>query len=173
LAASVSDTDDVFMVPAFAGLGAPYWDPYARGMLLGMTRGTRGAHIARATLESIALQSAELLACMNSDSGIALSELRVNGAAARNDLLMQMQADLLGVPVVRSRMLESTALGAAGIAGLAVKFWSSVNEFAHLWQAERRFNPTWPAEVREARLYRWRQAIELSKGWASTKRPNG
>ena len=114
LAASVADTDDVFMVPAFAGLGAPHWDPYARGTLVGLTRGTTRAHIARATLESIALQSAELLTCMNGDSGIALTELRVDGGAARNDLLMQMQADLLGVPVVRPRVSESTALGAAG-----------------------------------------------------------
>ena len=130
LAASVADTDDVFMVPAFAGLGAPHWDPYARGTLVGLTRGTTRAHIARATLESIALQSAELLTCMNGDSGIALTELRVDGGAARNDLLMQMQADLLGVPVVRPRVSESTALGAAGLAGLAVGFWSGQDEFA-------------------------------------------
>jgi glycerol kinase len=142
LAASVADTDDVFMVPAFAGLGAPHWDPYARGTLVGLTRGTTRAHIARATLESIALQSAELLTCMNGDSGIALTELRVDGGAARNDLLMQMQADLLGVPVVRPRVPESTALGAAGLAGLAVGFWSDQDEFASKWQAERTFEPS-------------------------------
>src|SRR5690606_24426504 len=123
LAASVADTDDVFLVPAFAGLGAPDWDPYARGTLVGLTRGTTRAHVARATLEAIALQSAELLTCMNADSGIGLSELRVDGGAARNDLLMQMQTDLLGVPVVRPRVSESTARGAAGLAGLAVGFW--------------------------------------------------
>ncbi|CAB3704824.1 glycerol kinase GlpK [Achromobacter pestifer] len=167
LAASVSDTDDVFMVPAFAGLGAPHWDPYARGTLVGLTRGTTRAHIARATLESIALQSAELLTCMNGDSGIALTELRVDGGAARNDLLMQMQADLLGVPVVRPRVSESTALGAAGLAGLAVGFWSGPDEFASKWQAERTFEPAWPETVREARMARWRQAVELSKGWAA------
>lgn len=166
LAASVADTDDVFMVPAFAGLGAPHWDPYARGTLVGMTRGTTRAHIARATLESIALQSAELLSCMNADSGIPLSELRVDGGAARNDLLMQMQADLLGVPVVRPRVPESTALGAAGLAGLAVGFWSDLDEFGAQWQAERTFEPAWPADVREARMQRWRQAVELSKGWS-------
>ena len=168
LAASVADTDDVFMVPAFAGLGAPHWDPYARGTLVGLTRGTTRAHIARATLESIALQSAELLTCMNGDSGIALTELRVDGGAARNDLLMQMQADLLGVPVVRPRVPESTALGAAGLAGLAVGFWSGQDEFASKWQAERTFEPAWPDSVREARMRRWRQAVELSKGWSNT-----
>jgi glycerol kinase len=168
LAASVADTDDVFMVPAFAGLGAPHWDPYARGTLVGLTRGTTRAHIARATLESIALQSAELLTCMNGDSGIALTELRVDGGAARNDLLMQMQADLLGVPVVRPRVPESTALGAAGLAGLAVGFWSGQDEFASKWQAERTFEPAWPDSVREARMRRWSQAVELSKGWSNT-----
>jgi glycerol kinase len=166
LAAQVADTDDVFLVPAFTGLGAPHWDPYARGTLVGMTRGTTRAHLARATLESIALQSAELLECMKSDSGIALSELRADGGAARNDLLMQMQADLLGVPVVRPRVLESTALGAAGLAGLAVGFWSSQDELASHWQAERRFEPAWSAERREARMTRWKQAVEHSKGWA-------
>ncbi len=166
LAGSVADTDDVFMVPAFAGLGAPHWDPYARGTLVGLTRGTTRAHIARATLESIALQSAELLACMNADSSIDFTELRVDGGAARNDLLMQMQADLLGVPVVRPRVPESTALGAAGLAGLAVGFWADQEEFASKWQAERRFEPTWPASVREARMRRWRQAVELAKGWS-------
>ncbi len=166
LAAQVADTDDVFLVPAFTGLGAPHWDPYARGTLVGMTRGTTRAHIARATLESIALQSAELLDCMKSDSGITLSELRADGGAARNDLLMQMQADLLGVPVVRPRVLESTALGAAGLAGLAVGFWSSQDELAGHWQAERRFEPAWPKDRREARMARWRQAVEHAKGWA-------
>ncbi|MFQ1062903.1 glycerol kinase GlpK [Bordetella trematum] len=165
LAASVADTDDVFLVPAFAGLGAPYWDPYARGTLVGMTRGTTRAHIARATLESIALQSAELLACMNADSGIALSQLRVDGGAARNDLLMQMQADLLGVPVVRPRVAESTARGAAGLAGLAVGFWSGLDEFASQWEVEQVFEPQWPEAQRQARLTRWRQAVALSRGW--------
>jgi glycerol kinase len=167
LAGSVADTDDVFMVPAFAGLGAPHWDPYARGTLVGLTRGTTRAHIARATLEAIALQSAELLTAMNADSGIDLSELRVDGGAARNDLLMQMQADLLGVPVVRPQVPESTARGAAGLAGLAVGFWSGLDEFASHWHAERRFEPNWSAEQREARIRRWRQAVELSKGWAA------
>jgi glycerol kinase len=166
LAASVPDTEDVFLVPAFAGLGAPHWDPYARGALVGMTRGTTRAHVARATLESIALQSAELLAAMNADSGIPLSELRVDGGAARNDVLMQMQANLLGVPVLRPRIPESTARGAAGLAGLAVGFWDELAEFASQWELQRRFEPAWSADQRDARLARWRQAVELSKGWA-------
>lgn len=166
LAASVPDTEDVFLVPAFAGLGAPDWDPYARGTLVGLTRGTTRAHVARATLEAIALQSAELMTCMKADSGIELSELRVDGGAARNDLLMQMQADLLGVAVVRPRVSESTARGAAGLAGLAVGFWSGLDEFASQWAAERRFEPHWSADQRTARLARWRQAVEHAKGWA-------
>ena len=171
LAASVADTDDVFLVPAFAGLGAPYWDPYARGTLVGMTRGTTRAHIARATLESIALQSAELLTCMNADSGIALSQLRVDGGAARNDLLMQMQADLLGVPVVRPRVAESTARGAAGLAGLAVGFWSGLDEFASQWEVEQVFEPQWTEPQRQARLARWQQAVALSRGWNRPQQP--
>jgi len=167
LANSVDDTGDVFLVPAFAGLGAPHWDPYARGTLVGLTRGTTRAHIARATLEAIALQSAELLIAMNADSPIDLTELRVDGGAARNDLLMQIQADLLGVPVVRPRVAESTARGAAGLAGLAVGFWSGIDAFAAQWQAERRFEPSWNNDRREARLARWRQAVELSRGWAA------
>jgi glycerol kinase len=166
LASSVADTDDVFLVPAFAGLGAPDWDPYARGTIVGLTRGTTRAHIARATLEAIALQSAELMACMKADSGIELSELRVDGGAARNDLLMQMQADLLGVSVVRPRVSESTARGAAGLAGIAVGFWSGLDEFAAQWEAEHRFEPQWSETKRTARLARWRQAVEHAKGWA-------
>jgi len=169
LAASVADTDDVFLVPAFAGLGAPDWDPYARGTIIGLTRGTTRAHIARATLEAIALQSAELMACMKADSGIALSELRVDGGAARNDLLMQMQANLLGVSVVRPRVAESTARGAAGLAGIAIGFWSGLDEFAAQWSAEHRFEPEWNADQRQARLARWRQAVEHAKGWAQPR----
>ncbi|ANN79614.1 glycerol kinase GlpK [Bordetella flabilis] len=167
LAGSVAGTEDVFLVPAFAGLGAPHWDPYARGTMVGLTRGTSRAHVARATLESIALQSAELLIAMKADCGIELSELRVDGGAARNDLLMQMQADLLGVPVVRPRVSESTARGAAGLAGLAVGFWDDMDAFAAQWQAERRFEPAWSADRREARLRRWGQAVALCKGWAA------
>jgi glycerol kinase len=166
LAASVADTDDVFLVPAFAGLGAPHWDPYARGTIVGLTRGTTRAHIARAALEAIALQSTELLQAMHADSGVAFSELRVDGGAARNDTLMQIQADLLGVPVVRPRIAESTARGAAGLAGLACGYWSGLDELAAQWQAERRFEPTWSEDRRSARLARWRQATALSRDWA-------
>lgn len=166
LAKSVSDTDDVFLVPAFAGLGAPHWDPYARGTLIGLTRGTTRAHIARATLEAIALQSAELMMCMNADSGIELSELRVDGGASNNDLLMQMQADLLGVAVVRPRVAESTARGAAGLAGLAVGFWSDLKEFADQWEVQHRFEPRWNDTQRATRIARWREAVEHAKGWA-------
>jgi len=168
LAASVADTDDVFLVPALTGLGAPYWDPHARGVLVGMTRGTGRAHIARATLESIALQSATLLTCMHTDSGIALTELRADGGAARNNLLMQMQADLLGVPVVRPRTAESTALGAAGLAGLATGFWENTDDYARNWQLDRVFEPAWSADQRAARLARWEQAVALSRGWAAS-----
>ena len=123
LARSVPDSGGVYLVPAFVGLGAPYWDPYARATLLGMTRGTTGAHIARAALEAVAFQSAELLLAMQKDSGAAVSELRVDGGGSTNDLMMQFQADLLGVPVVRPRITETTALGAAYLAGLAVGYW--------------------------------------------------
>jgi len=166
LAASVPDTGDVYLVPAFAGLGAPDWDSYARGTLVGMTRGTTSAHIARAALESIALQVADVFGAMARDSGIELSELRVDGGASRNDLLMQMQADFLGVPVVRPRVTETTALGAAYLAGLASGFWSGGAEIAGLWEEERRFLPALDGAARAARLSRWRQAVECSRSWA-------
>src|SRR3954463_11665889 len=142
LANSVLDSGGVYLVPAFTGLGAPYWDPHARGALLGLTRGTSKAHIARAALESIAYQSAELLDAMQKDSSQKLTELRVDGGAAANDLLMQFQADLLGVPVLRPRVLETTALGAAYLAGLASGVYKSTEELSALWKAERRFLPT-------------------------------
>lgn len=167
LAASVPDTGDVFLVPAFTGLGAPYWDPYARGTLVGMTRGTTKAHIARAALEAIAFQSAELLEAMQKDSRIPLQELRVDGGAAHNDLLMQFQADLLGVPVVRPRVTETTALGAAYLAGLAVGFWSDKEDVQSNWRAERTFMPIMKEAERAARLARWRQAVAHARAWAS------
>jgi len=165
LAASVPDSDDVFFVPALTGLGAPYWDPYARGTMMGLTRGTTRAHVARAALEAIALQSAALLAAMRADSGIALTELRVDGGAARNNLLMQMQADLLGVPVVRPKIAESTALGAAGLAGIACGFWQDQKDYARHWQIDRVFEPAWSADQREARLARWEQAVARALSW--------
>ncbi|MES2939305.1 MAG: glycerol kinase GlpK [Pseudomonadota bacterium] len=168
LAAQVEDTDDVYLVPAFAGLGTPHWDGYARGTLVGMTRGTSRAHIARAALEAIALQSADVFDAMSRDARIPLRELRVDGGACRNDLLMQMQADVLGVPVVRPQVTETTALGAAYLAGLATGFWKDAGEIAAQWQVERRFEPRLPEQERTAKLARWREAVERAKGWART-----
>jgi glycerol kinase len=166
LAASVLDSGDVFVVPAFTGLGAPYWDADARGAIIGLTRGTTKAHIARAALESIAFQSAEVLEAMQKDAGQKLAELRVDGGATANDLLMQFQADLLGVPVVRPMTLETTALGAAYLAGLTVNLWKSREELALQWKAERRFEPRMDPSVRETLMARWRQAVARAKGWA-------
>ncbi|QTD45888.1 glycerol kinase GlpK [Ottowia testudinis] len=166
LAASVDDTRDVFLVPAFAGLGAPDWDGRARGTLVGLTRGTTRAHIARAALEAIALQSADLFGAMVGDAGIQLTELRVDGGASRNDLLMQLQADLLGVPVVRPQVTETTALGAAYLAGLATGVWSGGAQIAAQWAVGRRFEPMLPEPERLARIGRWREAVERARGWA-------
>ncbi len=166
LAASVPDTGDVYLVPAFAGLGAPDWDGRARGTLVGLTRGTTRAHIARAALEAIALQSADMFGAMSRDAGLPLTELRVDGGASRNDLLMQMQADLLGVPVVRPQVTETTALGAAYLAGLGVGAWPSGAEIAAQWAADRRFEPRLTESARRARLARWREAVERARGWA-------
>ena len=165
LAASVADNGGVYLVPAFAGLGAPHWDSYARGTIVGMTRGTSSAHIARAALESIAYQVADLLDAMAADSGIALSELRVDGGAATNDMLMQFQADLLGVPVVRPAVTETTALGAAYLAGLAVGYWPSVDAITGQWKVDRRFEPAMPRAAATARRERWSAALARSKGW--------
>ena len=166
LAASVPDTGDVWLVPAFAGLGAPDWDGRARCLMIGMTRGTTRAHLARAALDSIALQSADLMTAMNADAGAPITELRVDGGAARNDLLMQMQADLAGVPVLRPAMTETTAFGAAALAGLASGFWSGLDQIAACWQLERRFEPQLDEGTRESRRARWREAVERSRGWA-------
>lgn len=166
LAASVPDTGDVFLVPAFAGLGAPEWDGQARGTLLGMTRGTTRAHIARAALEAIALQTADVFHAMSADSGLQLKELRVDGGASQNNLLMQLQADVLGVPVVRSQVSETTALGAAYLAGLATGFWAGADEISSQWRQDRRFEPGWTPKQRQERQNRWRQAVARSKLWA-------
>ena len=167
LALQVDDTQDVYLVPAFAGLGAPDWDAYARGVLVGITRGTTSAHIARAALEAIALQTAGIFAAMANDSGIALSELRVDGGASRNDLLMQLQADFLGVPVLRPRITETSALGAAYLAGLATGFWTDVDEVASQWAMDRRFEPVLGASARTEKLARWGQAVQRAKGWVN------
>ena len=166
LATSVADTQDVYLVPAFAGLGAPHWDAYARGTLVGMTRGTGRGHLARAALEAIALQVTDVLDAMRKDSGLALLEMRVDGGACRNDLLMQMQADFTGVPVLRPRVTETTALGAAYLAGLAVGFWSGADEIEAQWQVERRFEPRLSDAAREAKLARWQQAVAHARHWA-------
>ena len=166
LAASVPDTGGVVFVPAFTGLGAPYWDAYARGTILGMTRGTTRAHIARAAIDSIAYQTSDVLEAMHKDSGIALSELRVDGGAARNDLLMQFQADVLGAAVVRPQVTETTALGAAYLAGLGVGFWKSLEEIGAQWKVERQFDPHMSNDEREAKLNQWRKGVERSRQWA-------
>ncbi len=163
LAASVPDNGGVYLVPAFAGLGAPHWDPHARGGMFGLTRGATRGHIARAALEAIAFQSGEVLAAMERDAGLSLAELRVDGGAAANDLLMQFQADLLGVPVVRPKVLETTALGAAYLAGLAVGFWKSDAEVARNWQVDRRFEPTMPRERADTLRGEWARAVERVK----------
>lgn len=165
LAASVPDNGGVYLVPAFAGLGAPHWDPFARGALFGLTRGSTAAHIARAALESIAFQTADLLAAMEHDAHMALPELRVDGGATSNNLLMQFQADLLGVPVVRPKDTETTALGAAFLAGLAVEYWCDRSEIAGLRQIERTFIPSMERERAEELRTRWSRALERSKGW--------
>ena len=166
LAASVPDSGGVFLVPAFVGLGAPHWDPYARGAMLGLTRGTTEAHVARAALESIALQSADLLEAMQLDAHQELKELRVDGGACRNNLLLQMQADFLQAPVVRSAVTETTALGAAYLAGLATGVYKSTHEISSQWRAERRFEPRIPADQAAAMRRRWKQAVERTRGWA-------
>jgi glycerol kinase len=165
LAATVPDNGGVYLVPAFAGLGAPHWDPYARGTIVGITRGTTSGHIARAALESIAYQVSDLLDAMAADAGISLTELRVDGGAATNDTLMQFQADVLGVPVVRPAVTETTALGAAYLAGLAVGFWPSVDAITGQWQVDRRFEPKMPGSAAAALRSRWSAALERSKGW--------
>ncbi len=163
LAASVPDTGGVHLVPAFAGLGAPHWDAHARGTITGLTRGTTAAHLARAALESIALQTVDVLGAMQADSGIGLKELRVDGGATTNDLLMRTQADLAGVPVVRPRVTETTALGAAYLAGLAVGFWKDKAEIASQWQAEARFKPAMKPTARKKAVEAWHVAVGQAK----------
>jgi glycerol kinase len=166
LAATVADNGGVYMVPAFAGLGAPHWDSYARGTIVGITRGTTAGHFARAALESIAYQVSDLLDAMRADAGIALSELRVDGGAATNNTLMQFQADLLGAPVVRPAVTETTALGAAYLAGLGVGYWKSIDDVSGQWQVDRRFEPAMPRSRVDSLREQWSAAVGRSKGWA-------
>jgi glycerol kinase len=167
LAASVPDNGGVYLVPAFTGLGSPHWDPHARGTIVGLSRGTTRGHIARAALESIAFQSAELLAAMQQDARQQLLELRVDGGATANDLLMQFQADILGVPVVRPKITETTALGAAYLAGLGVGFWASADDVARNWQPQRRFEPQLDGHLAGSLRGEWARAVERAKGWAT------
>jgi glycerol kinase len=166
LAASVPDNGGVYLVPAFVGLGAPHWDAYARGAIFGLTRGATGGHIARAALESIAFQNADVLGAMEKDAGVPLTELRVDGGATGNDVLMQFQADVLGVPVVRPKVRETTALGAAYLAGLAVGYWKGDAEISANWQVDRRFIPSMArGRVSELRAG-WDKAVARAKAWA-------
>jgi glycerol kinase len=165
LAASVPDAGGVILVPAFTGLGAPHWDPYARGLLIGITRGTSAGHLARAALEGIAFQVADVLTAMEADSGVPLAELRVDGGAAANDLLLQLQADLMRVPVTRPALLETTALGAAFLAGLAVGLFRDLDDLAAHWRAERTFEPTMERGRADEMRARWARAVERAQGW--------
>jgi glycerol kinase len=165
LAASVKDNGGVYLVPAFAGLGAPHWDPYARGILAGITRGTTRAHLARAALEGIAYQVADILELMRADTGIDIQELRVDGGAAANNFLMQFQADILGAPIVRPKVTETTALGAAYLAGLAVGVWKSQDEIRAKVAVDRRFKPAMSRDEAAALRGRWQAALERAKGW--------
>jgi glycerol kinase len=165
LASTVPDSGGVVLVPALAGLGAPHWDPHARGLIIGLTRGTTAGHIARAALEGIAFEVADLLDAINADSGAKLAELRVDGGASMDSLLLQFQADILGIPVVRSAVAETTALGAAYLAGLGVGLWKNRDEIA--WQAGPRFEPRMNPEAARSLRSRWSEAVERSKGWAA------
>jgi glycerol kinase len=165
LAESVRDTGGVYFVPAFVGLGAPYWDMYARGTIVGLTRGTTGAHLARAALEAIAFQSRDVLEAMAADAGIAVRELRVDGGAAANDFLCQFQADVLNVSVLRPLVIETTALGAAYLAGLGAGVWRSLDDVDRRWALERRFEPRLDEATRAARYEAWRRAVERAKAW--------
>jgi glycerol kinase len=165
LAASVPDAGGIYLVPAFAGLGAPHWDQYARGTITGITRGTTAAHFARAALEGIAFQVADVLDVMRQDSGLDINELRVDGGACANNLLMQFQADLLQTPVVRPKVIETTALGAAYLAGLASGFWKDRDEVHRAWQPDRTFEPGMSADRAAYRRHRWQEALRRARDW--------
>ena len=166
MAGKVEDTNGCYVVPAFTGLGAPHWDPYARGTIVGITRGVNKYHIIRATLESLAYQVNDVLKAMEADSGITLSALKVDGGASANNFLMQVQADLSGAPVNRPKCVETTAMGAAYLAGLAAGFWSSQEEIREKWASDRVFTPQISAEQREEKLKGWKRAVRYSYGWA-------
>ena len=165
LAKQVEHTDGVYLVPAFAGLGAPYWNQHARGTIVGITRGTSAAHIARAALESIAFQSYDLLKAMEADAGIPIAELRVDGGATHNNMLMQFQSDIVNTKVVRPTMVETTALGAAYLAGLAVGFWKDLEELNSKWQVDQIFSPNIQQEQRALHIQGWARAINATNNW--------
>ena len=169
LALSVEDSGGVCVVPAFVGLGAPHWDPYARGSIMGITRGTTDAHIARAALESIVFQSAELLEAMRKEGGLELSELKVDGGASMNNLLMQLQSDVIGVPVIRPAQTETTSLGAAYLAGLAVGVYKDRDEISARWELDHKFEPSDNEGLRALYESYWHRAIERSMGWAKDR----
>ena len=166
MAAKVTDTNGCYLVPAFTGLGAPHWDPYARGTIVGLTRGVNKYHVIRAALESIAYQTADILNAMRADAGIALSALNVDGGASANDLLMQMQADIVGTQVQRPVCVESTALGAAYLAGLAVGYWTGEEDVLRNRAIDRIFYPSISAEERAKRMKGWAKAVKYAYGWA-------
>jgi len=170
LASTVNDNGGVYFVPAFAGLGAPHWDPDARGTIIGLTRGTTKGHIARAAIESIAFQVADLLSAMRADSKLELPEMRVDGGASKDDLLMQFQADLLGIPIVRPKETETTALGAAYLAGLAVGLWKGTDELVKLQQIDRRYEPNMASSKVAALREQWERAVERAKHWETGAR---
>lgn len=166
MAQKVKDTNGCYVVPAFTGLGAPHWDPYARGTIVGITRGVNKYHIIRATLESLAYQTGDVLKAMEADSGISLAALKVDGGASANDFLMQTQADLIGAPVERPRCVETTAMGAAYLAGLAVGYWKSEEEIRRNWAIDRIFEPSISEELRREKTEGWNRAVKYSYGWA-------
>jgi glycerol kinase len=166
LAASVPDTGGIYVVPAFTGLGSPWWDPYARGTIVGITRGTTRAHLARAIVEAMALQTADVVDAVTRATGTSLTEMRVDGGASVMDVLCQFQADVLGVPVRRAAIQETTALGAAYLAGIAEGVWASPDEVNAQWSAEQSFTPAMSGEERARRLAEWRRAVERSRDWA-------
>ena len=167
LAGRVKDSDGIYFVPAFAGLGAPYWNQHARGTMVGITRGSTSAHIARAALDSIAFQTLEVLQAMENDSGIEIRELRVDGGATVNNNLMQFQSDLLQASVIRPKITETTALGAAYLAGLAVGYWKNIDEISKQWQVDRTFVPLMPADKTEAMIKGWHRAVRAAESWSS------
>src|SRR6185503_16476504 len=169
LSQEVSDTGGVYIVPAFAGLGTAQWEPYARGTVFGLTRGTTNAHIARAALDSIAYQTFDVLKAMEADSGIRIKELRVDGGATVNDHLMQFQSDILNCKVVRPKITETTALGAAYLAGLAVGYWKNIEEIQQQWQVDRSFSPSLKEVTRSELLKGWQRAVKASIAWADEK----